>query len=351
MTRTCELHNLHLVTYENGMAMQETLVSLRQREEIADQLLLLEHTPVITLGRGGRLSNLLADGATLARTGVRFHETTRGGDITYHGPGQIVGYPILHLGEGSRDIRRYVTNLEEVLIRTAADFGITASREEGKRGIWVGAEKLAAIGVRIARWVTSHGFAFNVEPDLDHFRLITPCGLQGTGVTSLRKLLGEAPPPELVRARLAHHFGAIFERSIIPPPPPLRIAKVVVHDGERTLLLHRSDLDFWQPVTGTVEPGESVETAASRELVEETGLSAPIEDLQLRQSFLVESTFVDESTFVAAVDGGAPVALDPEEHDASGWFTFPEAFDKIRWSDDRVSLEKAAAVARVSTHA
>lgn len=350
MSRSCVLHQLHLVTYENGMAMQEALAGWRQREEIPDQLLLLEHTPVITLGRGGKLANLHADPDTLHRTGVRFYETTRGGDITYHGPGQIVGYPIVHLGEGSRDIRKYVTRLEEVLIRTAADFGITATREEGKRGIWVGREKLAAIGVRIARWVTSHGFAFNVHPDLDHFRLITPCGLQEAGVTSLKKLLGAAPSLSLVRERLARHFAEVFDRDLVAPPPPLRIAKVIVHDGERTLLLHRRDLDFWQPVTGTVEAGESVQDAAVRELREETGLGGSVEDLELRQSFLVERTFIDESTFIARVGRPGDIRMDPEEHDACGWFTFGEALQKIRWSDDRESLEKAAASATPMIH-
>src|SRR5213596_594421 len=152
MTRSCELRNLHLVTYDSA--------------------------------------NLLASPEALRAQRVRFFETTRGGDITYHGPGQIVGYPILHLGEGNRDIRKYVTKLEEVLIRTVAEYGITASRAEGKRGIWVGDNKIAAIGVRIARWVTSHGFALNVNTNLDHFRLITPCGLQGAGVTSIANEVG-----------------------------------------------------------------------------------------------------------------------------------------------------------------
>ena len=136
--RPCELHQLHVVTYENGMKLQQKLVEMRQREELPDQFLLLEHPPVITLGRGGDIRNLLASEQMLQAEGVRFFETTRGGDITYHGPGQLVGYPILHLGEGKRDVRKYVTKLEEVLIRTVAEYGITAARAEGKRGIWVG---------------------------------------------------------------------------------------------------------------------------------------------------------------------------------------------------------------------
>jgi lipoyl(octanoyl) transferase len=138
--RLTESRHLHLVTYENGMAMQEALVALRQQEAIPDQLLLLQHTPVITLGRGGKIENLLTDQSGLLQSGVRFFETTRGGDITYHGPGQLVGYPILHLGEGNRDIRKYVWKIEEVMIRTAAEFGVEAERWEGNRGVWVGRE-------------------------------------------------------------------------------------------------------------------------------------------------------------------------------------------------------------------
>src|ERR1051325_6971146 len=148
--RTCELHQLHRVTYENGMKLQQKLVEMRQRDELPDQLLLLEHPPVITLGRGGDARNLLASDDALKHHRVRFFETTRGGDITYHGPGQVVGYPIVHLGEGSRDVRKYVTKLEEVLIQTVAEYGIVANRVDGKRGIWVGNNKIAAIGVRIA---------------------------------------------------------------------------------------------------------------------------------------------------------------------------------------------------------
>src|SRR6185295_7465325 len=237
--RVCELHQLHLVTYENGMKLQQKLVEMRQRDELPDQLLLLEHPPVITLGRGGDPSNLLASPDILKNHGVRFFETTRGGDITYHGPGQVVGYPILHLGEGHRDVRKYVTKLEEVLIRTVAEYGITAERAEGKRGIWVGNEKIAAIGVRLARWVTSHGFALNVNTNLEHFRLITPCGIHGSGVTSISRLAGRRIDPNEVRAALTRNFAEVFERHMVERPETLRLIKVLIHDGERVLLLHR----------------------------------------------------------------------------------------------------------------
>jgi lipoyl(octanoyl) transferase len=350
--RACDLRQLHLVTYENALRMQQKLVELRQHEEIADQLLLLEHPPVITLGRGGHLDNLLATPDALRRNGVRFFETTRGGDITYHGPGQIVGYPILHLGEGNRDIRKYVEKLEEVLIRTVADYGIVAERLDGKRGIWVGNDKIAAIGVRIARWVTSHGFALNVSTNLEHFRLITPCGLQGMGVTSIERELGRSVPLDEVREKLVSHFAEVFQREIVPRPESIRLIKVMVHDGERVLLLHRKPErgNFWQPITGSIETGEVPLQTARREIQEETGQQAEPQVMDLRQSFMIESQYLaakypapilaSEIGFSAQLDSTHPVRLDADEHDDAGWFTFAEAYEKIRWTDDREALER-----------
>jgi len=351
--RPCELHQLHLVTYENGMRLQQKLVEMRQAEEIPDQLLLLEHPPVITLGRGGDVRNLLAPEDVLRTHRVRFFETTRGGDITYHGPGQLVGYPIIHLGEGNRDVRKYVTNVEEVLIRTVADFGIKAERIEGRRGIWVGNEKIAAIGVRIARWVTSHGFALNVCTNLDHFRLITPCGLHGTGVTSIEKLTGRPVTVDEVRPIIARHFSEVFGREMVERPETLRLIKVIIHNGDhRVLLLHRKPHrgNFWQPITGTIEPGESPIDAARREIVEETGTPGEPKDIGLVQSFMIESQYlasrypspiiVSETGFAAHADPQVPIRMDPTEHDEYGWFTFEEAYGKIRWTDDREALEQ-----------
>ena len=350
--RRCELHRLHLVTYENGLKLQQKLVEMRQRNDIDDQFLLLEHPPVITLGRGGDSANLLATQETLNRQRVRFFETTRGGDITYHGPGQLVGYPIIHLGEGNRDVRRYVSNLEEVLIRTVADYGITAERVEGKRGIWVGNEKIAAIGVRIARWVTSHGFALNVSTNLEHFRLITPCGLQGTGVTSIEKLTGRQVSMDEVRQSTEQHFATVFERELVPRAETIRLIKVLVHDGTRVLLLHRRPErgNFWQPITGSIESGELPFDAAQRELHEETGNGAIPVTMNLMQSFMIESQFLaarypvpiiaSEVAYTARLDSQLPIRMDPEEHDEWGWFTFAEAYERIKWSDDREALEQ-----------
>ena len=358
--RICELRNLDLVTYENGMRLQQKLVEMRQGEAIPDQLLLLEHPPVITLGRGGDVRNLIAPPASVAAERVRFFETTRGGDITYHGPGQLVGYPIVHLGEGKRDVRKYVTKLEEVLIRTVAAYGITAKRAEGKRGIWVGNDKIAAIGVRIARWVTSHGFALNVTTNLDHFRLITPCGLHGTGVTSIARLLGHDVPIDDVRAVVAATFAEIFEREIVPRAPSIRLVKVMVHDSERVLLLHRRPErgNFWQPITGSIEEGELPLETARRELIEETGNAGEPRALDLHQSFLIDSQFLaakypqpiiaSETGFAIEMSAATPIRIDRDEHDDYGWFTFAEAYEKIRWTDDREALEQLESRLRAS---
>ena len=345
----CTVRRLHTVTYDNGLAMQKTLVEARQRGEIGDQLLLLEHPPVLTLGRSRPPVHLLAPVEELRAAGIALHETTRGGDITYHGPGQIVGYPLLHLGEGSRDIRRYVTRLEEAIIRTLREFGIESGRDDRNRGVWVGNDKIAAIGIRIARWVTSHGFALNVDPDLSHYRFITACGVRDAGVTSMGRLLGRAPLLEEVETSFVRHFGEVFELATEESPHDLQLVKVLAHDDERVLLLHRHPAagDFWQPVTGRIEAGETPEAAARRELGEEVGIAqSEIENLHLRQSFLIDAAWTgdrpvlaDETAFSARIPATHTVRLDAEEHDAWGWFSFPEARARLRWSDDLAALE------------
>jgi lipoyl(octanoyl) transferase len=215
--RLIDVRRLGVVPYEEGLALQRTLVEERQHNRVDDVLLLLEHPHVLTLGvrgDGGR-RHILASLDQLAARGIDLHETGRGGDITYHGPGQIVGYPILDLKPDRCDVHRYVRDLEEVLMRTAADYGITAQRVPGLTGAWVGGEKLAAIGVRIARWVTSHGFAFNVSTDLDYFNLILPCGLADRGVTSLERLLGRPVARGEVQDRLVTHLCAVFGRVAV----------------------------------------------------------------------------------------------------------------------------------------
>lgn len=217
--RICETRFLGLLSYAEALALQEELVGRRKNDEINDTLLLLEHPHVITLGRAANRKNVLVDDAARTQFGVEIFETGRGGDVTYHGPGQLVGYPIIKLLPDRQDIRRYVRDIQEVLIRVARDFGVEAEPRDGDYiGVWVGDEKLAAIGIRISRWVTMHGFAFNVTTDLNYFQLIVPCGIQrdgGHGVTSLEKLLGHPVEIGAVAASVARHFGEVFNREMI----------------------------------------------------------------------------------------------------------------------------------------
>jgi lipoyl(octanoyl) transferase len=209
-----DVRRLGRVGYADALALQRRLVEERRHDRIPDTLLLVEHPPVLTLGvrgDGGR-SHILAPAERLAALGIEVFEAGRGGDVTYHGPGQIVGYPILDLKPDRQDVHRYVRDLEEVLIRTAGDFGIAGSRVKGLTGVWVGDRKLAAIGVRISRWVTSHGFALNHATDLDHFGLIVPCGITDRGVTSMAEL-GVAADRGDVETRLVAQLCDVFDRS------------------------------------------------------------------------------------------------------------------------------------------
>jgi lipoyl(octanoyl) transferase len=210
--------DLGLMGYAEAHALQKRVVAARKAGAIENMLLLCHHPHVITLGRSGKRENLLASEQVLRQKGVEFHAADRGGDITYHGPGQIVGYPILDLGAIRRDVVWYVRTLEEAMIRATAEFGIAAARVSGKTGIWVRAgnseEKLAAIGVHIGRWVTSHGFAYNVSTDLRYFDLIVPCGIAGGKATSLEKLLGRSVEEKEVAPRIARHLGELFALEI-----------------------------------------------------------------------------------------------------------------------------------------
>ncbi len=208
--RALDVRRLGRVTYAEGLALQERLVCLRQAQSAPDTLLLLEHEPVFTLGRNARAENVLFPADELRARGFDVFEVGRGGDVTYHGPGQVVGYPIVDLSPDRRDVHRYVRDLEDVLIRTCADYGVAAERVAGRTGCWVGREKIGAIGVRIARWVTSHGFAFNVANDLAPFGLIVPCGIRDASVTSLARLLGRPVGTDEVMDRLQRHFEAVF---------------------------------------------------------------------------------------------------------------------------------------------
>ena len=206
-----------MVPYAVASDMQRVLVEERRAGRVPDLLLLLEHPHVITLGvkADAARSHLLASPDLLAARQIEVHETGRGGDITYHGPGQIVGYPILDLRPDRCDVHKYVRDLEDVMIRTARDFGLEGARVAGLSGAWVGADKIGAIGVRISRWITSHGFAFNVTTDLEFFNLIVPCGIENGGVTSLSRATGRRISMHDADAAIVHNFTAVFDRKVV----------------------------------------------------------------------------------------------------------------------------------------
>lgn len=232
------LVHLGRVDYEAAWALQRALADDRRAGQLPDLLLLVEHPPTFTIGRGGSRAHLLAGPAELAALGAQVVEVDRGGDITYHGPGQLVGYPILDLLARGRDVHRYLRLLEEALIRALADLGLAAGRLPPHTGVWVGAEKIAAIGVKVSRGVTLHGFALNIAPDLTHFAAIIPCGIRDKGVTALAHALGAAPDPALVAARVAHHLAdlaGLTWRSLDLTGQPVAALGVMIREAADTL--------------------------------------------------------------------------------------------------------------------
>jgi len=242
--RTFHVHHLGPIRYAEAHALQERLLQARIRGEIPDTVLLLEHAPpVLTLGRSSKATeHVLLSREALAARGFELHETGRGGDVTYHGPGQLVGYPIVDLAPDREDVRRYVRDLEEAMIRTVGEYGIRAGRTPGQSGTWVGVpemsedagvelgvpRKIGAVGVRLSRWVTMHGFALNVTTDLSHFDVIVPCGIRDKGVTSIAKETGLTPSVREVGERAARHLAALFDAAIVwheGPPAVLDVAE------------------------------------------------------------------------------------------------------------------------------
>lgn len=210
--RKCEFQDWGRQRWADAFERQKILVERRKQDLIPDQFIVVEHPHVITMGRNGNAGHVLASSEILGRAGIEYHETNRGGDVTYHGPGQIVGYPILNLDDWKRDVHAYVRALEELIIAVLEEFGIAGERSPGETGVWVNGAKVCAIGVHISRWVTSHGFALNVDTDLNYFRYIVPCGLTKP-VTSMRALGVDARREEVVNAIL-RHFGAVFACEI-----------------------------------------------------------------------------------------------------------------------------------------
>ncbi|MCS6885459.1 MAG: lipoyl(octanoyl) transferase LipB [Acidobacteriota bacterium] len=354
--RLIEVTRLGLVDYTDSVRLQNAFVEARKQDQVPDQLFLLSHPHVVTFGRNAKKENLTATPALLERLGIEVHDTGRGGDVTYHGPGQIVGYPILNLAPDRCDVHRYVRDLEEVIIRVAVDYGITANRLAGFTGVWVRNEKLAAIGVRISRWVTMHGFALNVNTDLEYFNLIIPCGIKDKGVTSLQKLLHRSVDIAEAESRLIHHFSEVFARPAQELSLEHESVQVVIYDDTQPtpqyLLLRRTPQrgNFWQPVTGRIKRkySETPLEAALREVAEETGLEGEVQDLNYVHSFLLEPTLMNkkpprpqinrEYSF-AMKTKKSPVRLSEKEHCEYAWLSFDEAFCRLIWPGNKHAFE------------
>ena len=208
--KSCSVYRFPQLPYQAAVELQNDLVRRRKAGELRDTLVRLERSPVITMGRNSKREHLLSSAAVLEKQGIECFETNRGGDMTFHGPGQLLAYPILDLSRIRKDVVWYVRTLEEVLIRTAGDFGLQGERREGLTGVWIAGAKVAAIGIHISRWVTSHGFALNLETDLSYFEHIVPCGIAGCRVTSFRELLGARVDRALVEERIVRHLGELL---------------------------------------------------------------------------------------------------------------------------------------------
>lgn len=360
------VRQLGVVEYEDGLSLMRLAAEAIRNGHPpdADHLFVLEHPLVLTVGRGAGRSNILASPAWLAEQGYAIHETDRGGDVTWHGPGQLVAYPVLELGP-AMGARSFVAALEEAMILACADSGVEASRHEEHRGAWIGPRKIGAVGVHLSRGMTSHGLALNVDVDLTQFQAIVPCGIADPrlGVTSLERELRErglpAPSRGAVAERLAEHLARTLRREPEPSPPELRTVSVVpvAADG-RILLLQRSAErgGFWQPVTGRIEPGEPPEVAARRELREETGADVEVEPLGYRHSFALDPALVppkrpglrvcDETAFVARLPPGFEPRLS-DEHVAWAWCLPDEAAVRPPYAGLRSAIRLAITCASI----
>jgi len=231
--KNVQVVNLGLTDYRSTWDLQKRIFDLRIARKISDVLLLNEHHHVYTIGKNGSDNHLLANNQELSTNGAEVFYIDRGGDITYHGPGQLVGYPILKLDEYYADVHRYLRDLEEVIIRTLADFCIKAHKDQNFTGVWVGNEKIAAIGVKVSHWITMHGFALNVNTDLSYFDRIIPCGIFHKGVTSMQRILGKEVSFHAVAQGLARHFGEVFGARVIKQEAQKFLEELDYHENEK----------------------------------------------------------------------------------------------------------------------
>jgi lipoic acid synthetase len=240
----CKVINLGQVDYLSGYNFQKHCLKARQENKISDTLILLEHLPVITIGRNGKKENILSSEEHLHKEGIEIFQIDRGGDVTLHCPGQLVGYPIIDLTQNGRDVHRYIRNLEEVIIRLLKDYGLTAKRKEGYTGVWINERKISSIGIGVKHWITYHGFALNLNPDMRYFSLINPCGLSSEKMISLSEVLNQELNQYHLRAQLIRHFGEVFNlRMEIGFPPWIKRKVTFNHNYEKiTSLLHKAKL-------------------------------------------------------------------------------------------------------------
>ena len=347
--------------------MQDAMVDYIRNGDRPDQILILEHNPVFTMGRSASGADIHLTEEFLSRNGLEVHRINRGGQVTYHGPGQIVVYPVCSLrGGGRQSVSRFVNALEQAMIETARDFGVCAERIDGYPGIWVktkrGPEKLGAVGIHLKKWISTHGIAFNLAPDMSHFQQITPCGISELGVCSLGTILGEECPTWYEASEsLADHLTETLAIEAMPVENLSQSISATVWrygtNGPEILMMLRcpSEGKWWSSVTGMVEAGEVPEAAAHRETMEETGLRGKLVPLDFKHTFwidpalahnhleksgeLAEPCFNAETCFQMEVPAGSQVVLNSAEHSEYRWCTPDEALSLIQWDGSRTALK------------